>query len=71
MYVSSVRINGNVKHLGYFLDEQSAFQAYKKAKEAYIKEVARDYFDKIDRDVYDALLNYTVVNTNCVNIHSK
>ena len=50
----------NSKFLGYFDTALSAFQAYKQAKEAYIKEVAELYKDQIDIRVYEALMNYEV-----------
>ena len=48
------------KHLGYFGDEKEAFQAYKQAKEAYIKAVANKWKGKVDPRVYDALMNWTI-----------
>lgn len=47
-------------HLGYFNTEIEAFCAYKKAKEAHIKEVANRWMGKIDHRVYDALMNWTI-----------
>lgn len=59
-----VNINGSKfrKYIGYFKDVESAFNAYKKEKEAYIKEIAYKYFNdgKITKKVYDALMNYQV-----------
>lgn len=46
--------------LGSFDTPESAFQAYKQAKEAYIKEVAEIYKDQIDIRVYEALMKYEV-----------
>ena len=37
-----------------------AFYDYKAAKEAYIKEVANKWRDKIDPRVYEALMNWEV-----------
>ena len=39
-----------------------AFSVYKESKEAYIKDVAQEYYDKglITINVYNALLNYKV-----------
>ena len=51
---------GGKKHLGSFGTEIEAFQAYKKAKESYIKVVAEIWKGKIDDKVYQALLNYEV-----------
>lgn len=46
--------------LGTYDTPEEAFQVYKQAKEAYIKEVAEEYKDKIDNRVYEALMNYEV-----------
>ena len=50
----------NNKYLGYFNTAEQAFQVYKTAKEAYIKEVANKWKGKIDPKVYEALINYEV-----------
>ena len=50
----------NNKYLGYFNTAAQAFQVYKTAKEAYIKEVANKWKGKIDPKVYEALMNYEV-----------
>lgn len=47
-------------YLGSFDTPEEAFQAYKKAKEAHIKDVANEWKDRIDERVYQALLNYEV-----------
>lgn len=52
------------RHLGLFDTIEEAFQAYKKAKESYIKEVADKWKDKLDPRVYEALYNYTVEITD-------
>ena len=52
------------KHLGWFSTEQDAFQAYKEAKEDYIKSLANKWKDQIDPRVYDALLRYEVEITD-------
>ena len=52
------------KHLGWFNTEIEAFNAYKTAKEAYIKDVANKWKDKIDPRVYEALMNYEVEITD-------
>ena len=51
---------GKQEHLGYFKTELEAFNAYKKAKEAFIKEQANEWNGKIDIRAYEALMNYTV-----------
>ena len=54
----------NNKYLGYFNTAEQAFQVYKTAKEAYIKEVANKWKDKIDPKVYEALMKYEVEITD-------
>lgn len=49
-----------VKHLGCFDTADEAFEAYKKAKEEYIKEVADEYKDKIPAKLYEAMYSYEV-----------
>ena len=48
------------KHLGYFDTADEGFEAYKKAKEDYIKEIADNYKDKIPVELYQAMCNYSV-----------
>lgn len=60
-YQADVCTGGNTrKRLGYFDSPEDAFYAYKKAKEDYIKEVAKKWKDQIDTRVYDALMDYEV-----------
>ena len=51
---------GKQEYLGYYNTELEAFNAYKQAKEAFIKEQASKWKDKIDERAYEALMNYTV-----------
>ena len=55
-----IRVYGKRKHLGRFDTPEEAFNTYKQAKEAYIKEVANKWKDKIDQRVYEALMNWVV-----------
>lgn len=48
------------KCLGYFDTPEEAFEAYKQAKEAYIKEIADNYKDKIPAELYEAMYAYEV-----------
>lgn len=48
------------RRLGCYSTPEEAFQAYKQAKEDYIKEVAELYKDQIDIRVYEALMKYEV-----------
>lgn len=61
-YEASIAKQDGRKVLGYFSDEVSAFLVYKSSKEAYIKELAEEYFKAglICKDTYNALLSYTV-----------
>ena len=55
---------GSQKHLGQFDTELEAFNAYKQAKESYLKELANKWKDKVDTRAYDALMNYLVEITD-------
>ena len=52
--------NGKQEHLGLFKTETEAFNAYKHAKESFIKEQANKWKGKIDDRAYEALMNHTV-----------
>ena len=47
-----------------FKTEIEAFNAYKQAKEAFIKEQANKWKSEIDPRAYEALMNYTVEITD-------
>ena len=51
---------GKREHLGYFNTELEAFNAYKKAKEVFVKEQANKWKSQIDPRAYNALMNYEV-----------
>ena len=53
-------------HLGYYKTPEEAFNAYKTAKESYIKEVAATFYNdgKITKRVYDAMVQYIVEITD-------
>ena len=55
---------GGRECLGYFNTELEAFNAYKQAKEAFVKEQANKWKGKIDERAYEALMNYTVEITD-------
>ena len=64
-FVARVNKNkGASEHLGYFKTEIEAFNAYKQAKEAFVKEQANKWKGKIDNRAYNALMNYTVEITD-------
>ena len=57
------RVNKSKKgseYLGLFNTEIEAFNAYKQAKENYIKELANKWRDRIDVRAYNALMKYQV-----------
>lgn len=55
---------GKCTYIGTFNTAEEAFLAYKKAKEAYIKEVANKWKDKIAQNVYEAMMKYEVEITD-------
>ena len=60
-FVAMVRKNkGKSEYLGHFNTEIEAFDAYKTAKENYLKEQANKYKPQIDLRAYKALMNYEV-----------
>ena len=64
-FVATVRKNKRKsEYLGYFKTEIEAFNAYKKAKESFIKEQANEWKSQIDPRAYNALMNYQVEITD-------
>lgn len=63
-YEATCCINGKLVYLGAFDTELEAFNAYKEAKENYLKELANKWKDKIDPRAYEALMNYQVEITD-------
>lgn len=61
-FVASLRVKSKTVYLGYYKTPKAAFDAYKKSKEKYIKELANDYKEKglISDIVYNALMRYEV-----------
>ena len=55
---------GKSERLGIFKTELEAFNAYKKAKEDFVKEQANKWKGQIDPRAYEALMNYTVEITD-------
>lgn len=60
MFKSVVSKFGKSTCLGSYTTMEEAFNAYKKAKEAHVKEVANKWKDKIDPRVYEALMDWEV-----------
>lgn len=63
-YAAHVNRDGVTVFCGYYFSTTPAFEAYKKAKEKIIKEMADRFKEKIDKDVYEALYNYEVLITD-------
>ena len=60
-FVARVCKNKGVSEwLGCFTTELEAYNAYKTAKESFVKEQAEKWKDKIDERAYNALMNYQV-----------
>ena len=65
-YVAQYRNNNGVRFLGGYQNYELAFNAYKQAKEKYIKQIAQEEYDKcnITKKCYDAMMNYEVEITD-------
>jgi hypothetical protein len=61
---SSIVKCGVKYHLGCYATEIEAFNAYREAKESYLKEVANKWKNKIDPTVYNALISYEIETTD-------
>lgn len=59
-----VSIKNKETALGVFDTVDEAFQAYKKAKESYIKEVANKWRGQITPEVYESLMKWTIEATD-------
>ena len=63
LYYAKVNIKGVKKHIGSFDNVMDAQKAYAEVKESYVKDVAKEWRDKIDPRVFDRLMKWTVPNT--------
>lgn len=65
-YVAMYNLNGKLTRIGLYKTSGEAYLAYKQAKEAHIKDVAQEYYDRgeITKRVYDALMRYKVEITD-------
>lgn len=63
-YIARLSEFGKCKQIGVFDDKIDAFNAYKKAKEKYIKKLADKWKGQIEPRVYEALYNYEVEITD-------
>ena len=67
VYMARVGMNATTKHLGEYESATEAFEAYKKAKERYIKELADEYkakYPDFPQKLYDAMYAYEVEITD-------
>lgn len=64
IFRAKIKRNKKYEHIGLYNTPEEAFQAYKTAKELYIKEVADKWKDKISEKVYQAMHNYQVEITD-------
>ncbi len=64
-FVAQVKKNkGKREYLGFFKTEIEAFNAYKDAKESFVKEQADKFKSQIDERAYNALMKYEVEITD-------
>lgn len=63
-WYASINKGNGVEHLGTFRTAEDAFQAYKQAKEDYIREVADKWKGQITKQVYENMYNYKVEITD-------
>lgn len=59
-YRAALSMRGRFKHIGYYDCMYEAFDAYVVAKEAYVKQMAIDWQDRIDSCAFDALMRWQV-----------
>lgn len=57
-FQAGLRMGGKLRHIGYFKCPQEAHQAYKSAKERYVKNRALSWANKIDWDVFVSFMNW-------------
>ena len=63
-FKATMNVNGKVVRLGTFNTPEEAFQAYKIAKEQYIKEIADKWRGQIPKRIYEAMYNHTIKITD-------
>ena len=60
LYRVKISISGKSKTLGFFNCPNEAHQVYKEAKERHVKNTALSWADRIEHDVFVALINWTL-----------
>lgn len=60
------KIGVKSKHIGLYKTEKEAFEAYKKVKYEYIREIADEYYSNelIDTRTYNAMYNFKILDKN-------
>lgn len=64
LFKAQIKKNGKKVQLCLSDDPMVCFNAYKEEKERYLKDIAKEYRDKIDPRAYHALMNYSVEITD-------
>ena len=57
-YQAGVNVDGRRRYIGRYGTPQEAYNAYKMAKEVYVKRMALEWQDRIADNVFDALMNW-------------
>ena len=59
-FIAYCKVNGKIKHLGYFNTPEEAFAAYKPFKEALCKQLALKWQSEIDERLFNAMMKWSV-----------
>lgn len=59
-YRASVQMNGTQRFLGYYDTPEKAYEAYKTTKERHVKNMALKWANRIEWDVFVALMNWSL-----------
>lgn len=63
-YLAAISLANTIKNIGLFDTIEDAFEAYKEAKETWIKELADKWKGQLELRVYEAMYNYKVEITD-------
>ena len=59
-FVAQCKVNGKIKHLGYFNTPQEAFTVYKPFKEDLCKQLALKWQSEIDERLFNAMMKWSI-----------